>query len=151
MALWWCSTPISDRTGSPGQAFDFAEDQGRGHHLGASAPAQAAQHDLKVGQVTAREPDFVVHIADDVHRGPHGGNGPQVRLEHLARQPGRQPDPGEGLHRAARWLCLRRDRPDGAAPGYPAPSGPRRNTGFSMIILDHGTESSRAPSTTKVC
>jgi hypothetical protein len=36
-----------------------------------------------------------------------------------------------------------------APPAGPAPSGACRNTRFSMIILDHGTRSSRAASTSK--
>jgi hypothetical protein len=69
---------------SPAQALNFAEKQSRGHHSGALAAAQAGQHDPEVGEVAAREPEFVVDIADDIQRGPHGGDGPQVRLEHLA-------------------------------------------------------------------
>jgi hypothetical protein len=51
-----------------------------------------------------------------MQRGPHRRNGPEVLLEYLARQVGRQPDLGDRLHRAARRLRRRRDRPDGAAP-----------------------------------
>jgi len=115
----WSGPPVGDWARSPAQAIDLAEYQGRGRHLGATAPAQAAQRDLQVGQVTALEPEFVVDVADDVNGGPDGGNGPQVSLEHLARQVGRQPDPGDRLHRTARRSRLRRDRPDGATPGYP--------------------------------
>ena len=97
--LWRCA-PIGGPARSPAQAVNLAEDQGRGGHLGATAPAQAAQRDLQVGQVTALEPEFVVNGADDVNRRPDGGDDPQVSLEHLARQVGRQPDPGDGLDRA---------------------------------------------------
>ena len=130
----WHCPPIRDRTSSPVQARDLAENQSGGHHFGALAAAQAGQHDPEVGEVAARQPEFVVDIADDMHCGPHGRNGPQVRLEHLARQVRRQPDPNDRLHRAARRLGLRRDRdrdrPYDATPGYR-----RRNTPFSMIML----------------
>jgi hypothetical protein len=99
------------------QAINFAEKQSRGHHFGALAAAQAGQHDPEVGEVAAREPELVVDVADDIQRGPHGGNGPQVRLEYLARQAGRQPDPGGRLHRAARLLRRGRDRLDDSTPG----------------------------------
>jgi hypothetical protein len=85
------------------------------------AAAQAGQHDPEVGEVATREPQFVVDIADDVRRGPHGRNGPQVRLEHLA------------------------------PPATPAPGGAGRHTALSMTILDHATKSSRAASTSKAC
>ena len=126
------------------QAGDFAENQSGGYHFGALAAAQAGQHDPEVGEVAARKPELVVDIADDMHRGPHGRNSPQVRLEHLARQVRCQPDPDDRLHRAARRLRLRRDGPDDATPGYRC-----LNTPFSMIMLGHGTKSSRAASISK--
>jgi hypothetical protein len=128
----WRCPPISDRRRPPAQALNFAKNQSRGYDLDARQSTQAVEHDPQVGQVAALEQEFVVDIADEVNGGPHSRNGPEVLLEHLAWQAGRQPDPGDRLHRAAsRGVC--------------------RNTGFGMIIRDHGTKSSRAASTSKAC
>jgi hypothetical protein len=121
LARSWHCPPIRDRTSSPVQTLNFAEQQSRGHHFGALAAAQGGQHDPEVGEIAARQPELVVDIANDIQRGPHSRNGLQVRLEHLARQVRRQPDPGGRLHRTARRL------------------------------LDHGTKSSRAANTRKAC
>ena len=64
----------------------------------------------QVGDAGAGEPQLVVDVADDVHRGQHGRNRPQLPLERLARLTGSQADAGDRLHRAASWRRVCQDR-----------------------------------------